>query len=59
MPEGCYYMKALTFFYRLLIQSISEKYQERESLADLADENNTPSNSRQLSTVSPKTLAIH
>jgi hypothetical protein len=52
-------MKALTFFYRLLIQSISEKYQERESLADLADENNTPSNSRQLSTVSPKTLAIH
>jgi hypothetical protein len=41
-------IKVLTFLEASIVQSASEKYRERESLADLAGENNTMVNPRQL-----------
>jgi predicted MarR family transcription regulator len=41
-------MEVLTFLEPSIVHSISEKNRERESLADLAVENNTMVNPRQL-----------
>jgi hypothetical protein len=46
-------------FLSLMIQSKSEKYNERESLTDLLRENEPVGNSRQSSAVFTKSLAIH
>jgi hypothetical protein len=46
-------------FLSLMIQSKSEKYNERESLTDLLRENEPVGNSRQYPAVFTKSLAIH
>ncbi|HJX36818.1 MAG TPA: hypothetical protein VJ280_07680, partial [Dehalococcoidales bacterium] len=49
----------IDFFYYPVIKSVSEKIRERESLADLLNENDVMVNPRQLPSAFRKTLAIH